>query len=99
MAVIDDFKARFPEFTESDVDARLPALIEVWTCYWGGDYDDEPCGPEIVLNLLAHLLTSELSSGSSGPSGDLFLCGSVSTSYEAGYAPTSHRLEWRSHQS
>jgi len=59
MALIDDFKARFPdpEFTTATVDAELPPLIAVYNCYYGGSYGSNTCDDEIILNLLAHLLT------------------------------------------
>jgi len=62
MTVIDDFKARFPEFDTTEVDTYLPTLIELWTCYWGGTYVD--CGVEVVLNLLAHMFVQEIAGGS-----------------------------------
>lgn len=62
MTVIADFKTRFPEFDTDEVDTYLPTQIELWPCYWGGEYED--CGVEIVLNLLAHLFVQETSSGS-----------------------------------
>ena len=63
MAVVDDFKTRFPEFDAVTVDQYIPILEPVWPCYWSGDYA-APCGQEIVLNLLAHLITAEISAGS-----------------------------------
>ncbi len=63
MAVIDDFKARFPEFATADVDANLPKLDAVKSCYYGGDYSNT-CDKEIFLNILAHLLVITLQSGS-----------------------------------
>lgn len=59
MTIIDDFKARFPEFLDAEVDANLPKLIIVWPCYYGGTYT-ETCDQEIILNLLAHLLVTEI---------------------------------------
>jgi len=63
MAVSDDFKSRFPEFDAVTVDQYIPILEPVWPSYWGGDYA-APSGQEIVLNLLAHLITAEISAGS-----------------------------------
>lgn len=60
MALIDDFKTRFPEFDTADVDARLPNLETVYDCYYGGVYGVLSCDDEIILNLLAHLLVSEI---------------------------------------
>jgi hypothetical protein len=61
--LIDDFKARFPEFAPARVDAVLPNLILAYPCYYGGAYED--CGKEIILNLLAHLFV-ESESGTAG---------------------------------
>ena len=63
MALIDDFKARFPEFATATVDTYLPILEPVWPCYYNRTY--EACVQEAVLNLVAHLLVMETSSGSS----------------------------------
>lgn len=63
MALIDDFKARFPEFDTAVVDEYLPILEDVWPCYFGGSYT-ESCNKEIILNLIAHLLVDETNSGS-----------------------------------
>jgi hypothetical protein len=59
MALIDDFKARFPApaFKDAVVDTWLPILTDVWPCYYGGGYT--ACNKEIVLNLVAHLLVME----------------------------------------
>lgn len=61
MAIIDDFKARFPEpaFTTAEVDLYLPNLIEIYSCYNGWNYSTK-CGKEVILNLLAHLLVNEV---------------------------------------
>ena len=89
MAVSDDFKSRFPEFDAVTVDQYIPILEPVWPSYWGGDYA-APSGQEIVLNLLAHLITAEISAGSENvKTAQSKSVGSVSVSYSPGYAPTS----------
>lgn len=94
MALIDDFKARFPEFDEATVDQYIPILEDVWPCYYGGQYDDQ-CGKEIVLNLVAHLLVAETKSGTGSPKSEQSKSvGSVSISYSQGYAPASERDAW-----
>lgn len=57
MAILDDFKLRFPEFEAKgvDVDGLLPPIIEIVSCLNGWDYTTK-CGKEVILNLLAHLL-------------------------------------------
>jgi len=94
MAVSDDFKSRFPEFDAVTVDQYIPILEPVWPSYWGGDYA-APSGQEIVLNLLAHLITVEISAGSDNvKTAQSKSVGSVSVSYSPGYAPTSERNAW-----
>ena len=94
MAVSDDFKTRFPEFDAVTVDQYIPILEPVWPSYWGGDYA-APSGQEIVLNLLAHLITIEISAGSENVKTALSKSvGSVSVLYSQGYAPTSERNAW-----
>ena len=56
MALIDDFKARFPEIDTAIVDAKLPIYEPVIHCYYGGPYIG--CGIEITLNLIAHLIST-----------------------------------------
>lgn len=55
MALIDDFKTRFPEFDAAVVDQYFPIIEPLYSCYYGGSLDD-PCDKEAILNLLAHLL-------------------------------------------
>ena len=94
MAVSDDFKSRFPEFDAVTVDQYIPILEPVWPSYWGGDYA-APSGQEIVLNLIAHLITAEISAGSDNvKTAQSKSVGSVSVSYSPGYAPTSERTAW-----
>lgn len=82
MALIDDFKARFPEFDTAVVDQYLPILEDVWPCYYGQAYT--ACNKEIVLNLVAHLLVMQQAPGA-GPVKEESRrsVGSVSVSYEA----------------
>ena len=94
MALIDDFKARFPEFDTADVDQYLPILEPIWPCYFGGDYTD-PCDREATLNLIGHLLTTELQAGSGNvKSTQSQSVGNVSVSYSPGYAAISERMAW-----
>ena len=93
MALIDDFKARFTEFTEAQADTYIPILESVWPCYYGGEY--EGCGVEIVLNLVAHLLVAEVSGGSGTvKSTQSQSVGSVSVSYANSMASDSLRTDW-----
>lgn len=94
MAILDDFKIRFPEFTADQADQYIPILEDVWPCYYGGVYQ-EGCDKEIILNLLAHMLTSEVSASVEvSKSVASKSVGSVSVSYGAGYAATSERNAW-----
>lgn len=62
MALIDDFKTRFPEFNSIEVDTYFPLIENTWDCYYGGSYTNE-CDQEAILNLLAHLFVDETTSG------------------------------------
>lgn len=62
MALIDDFKARFPEFPASVVDQYFPIIESYWQCYYGYPY--EGCYKEAILNLIAHLMVMETTTGS-----------------------------------
>ena len=95
MALIDDFKARFPEFDPAIVDQRLPILEGVADCYFCGDYENSKCDREITLNLLAHLLvidqTKGTSSGAAGGGVASKSVGNVSVSYHSAYDQSSLR--------
>lgn len=83
MALIDDFKARFPEFTDAIVDVYIPILEPVWPCYFNKDYT-VACNQEAILNLVAHLITLETQGGAAASQlvGSKSV-GSVSVSYVA----------------
>ena len=67
MALVDDFKTRFPEFETAVVDQYLPDPLEsVWPCYYGGDYSIA-CDKEAILNLVAHLMLLEIQTSSASP--------------------------------
>lgn len=83
MSLTTDFKDRFPEFDEATVDQYLPPLEPVWPCYYGGNYD-VPCDKEAILNLLAHLMTTEVNASSaSSRNVNSKSVGSVSVGYAA----------------
>lgn len=95
MALIDDFKVRFPEFDSTVVDNRLPFLEDVFHCYFGANYGANACDDEAILQLLAHLmvLDGQTQNGNQLP---LQLeasksVGSVSVSYTAGFVSSSDR--------
>ena len=82
MALIDDFKARFPEFDVAVVNQYIPILEPVRSCYFVGAYTN--CNKEAVLNLLAHLLVIETGQGTSGQKSIASKSvGSVSLNYDA----------------
>ena len=67
MALIDDFKTRFPEFDSAAVDTAWPALESLWPCLYGGQYGQgEACTDQAILLLIAHLFYIE-DSGEQGP--------------------------------
>lgn len=64
MALIDDFKTRFPEFDTADVDTAWPGLEASWPCLYNATYGDSSCTDEAILNLIAHLFVVTSSAGS-----------------------------------
>lgn len=64
MTLMDDFKARFPEFDPGAINAAWSGLESSWPCLYGGKYGVSDCEDEIILNLIGHLFTvGEQSSG------------------------------------
>ena len=94
MARIDDFKARFPNFDETVVDSLFSVIEPQTSCYYGGDYDNNACDKEIILQLWAHLLTIESRDDDKSVRNEASKSvGSVSVSYEASQAETG-RMGW-----
>lgn len=89
MAIIDDFKARFPEFDTAVVDAKFPLIEPEWPCYFNRPYDTDTCDDAIILMLCAHLMAMEVAAGSQSGTGtpsrsaQSKSVGSVSVSYDA----------------
>jgi hypothetical protein len=93
MAIIDDFKSRFPEFDPADVDAKLPDIEAAYQCYYGGAYTN--CNKEIILMLMAHLLADELSTNVGGiKSTTSKSVGNVSVGFGSATANTGDRLAY-----
>ena len=85
MPLVDDFKARFVEFEEADVDRLWPSLSLEWPCLYGADYGQDDCDDQIILNIIAHLLFIELqASQASRKDAVSKSVGSVSVSYAQG---------------
>lgn len=92
MALVDDFKARFPEFKPAVADQYIPIYENIYQCYFCGDYSD-CCDKEIILNLLAHLITGEITPGASGTPGNVLskAVGNVSIQYGQAYSQSGLR--------
>lgn len=88
MALIDDFKAMFPEFNEATVDQFFPSLEAQYPCYYGGSVK-VACEKNAILYLMAHLLllkqrqTESPKGGKPLRSASNKSVGSVSVSYES----------------
>lgn len=84
MALLDDFKVRFPEIDSATADLLVPVYEEVWPCYYGGDYNNA-CDKQAILFLMAHLVVTDPSVDSDAPlrvTASVSV-GSVSESYES----------------
>jgi hypothetical protein len=89
MARIDDFKSRFPNFDTAVVDSLFPIIEPTTACYYGGDYENNACDKEIMLQLWAHLITLENSTSSKSIRNEASKAvGSVNVSYEASQTET-----------
>jgi hypothetical protein len=56
--IMDDFKARFPQFDEPTIDAILPSLIAEYKSYYCREYTCET--QAAILQLLAHMYKLEI---------------------------------------
>ena len=83
MALIDDFKARFPEISTALADTWVPIEEAAYPAIYGGDYENAT-DKEAILNLIAHLVIVDSQAGSD-PKRLLVSksAGSVSGSYAA----------------
>lgn len=92
MSIIDDFKAQFPEFPHAQVDQWLPVFESTLCCFYGGPY--RGCDKQIILYLLAHMLTVMTTPGHAGlRSMSSKSVGSVSVSFGA-IASSGTRNDW-----
>ena len=98
MALIDDFKARFPIFDTADVDLYFPALGSSYQCYYNAEYEAGNCDAEAILNLLAHLFTIEKSAQTGDSSTQKSVAsqsvGNVSVSFNSGSSSFSDKSEF-----
>lgn len=83
MALLDDFKARFPAFDEDTADTYVPIMEEARLAYFAEDYSAS--NKELVLNLIAHLATVEARASDSPEQIEASrTVGSVSQSFQSG---------------
>ncbi len=86
MPLLDDFKARYPQFDTAQVDAAWPSIDPAYLCYYGVEYGQgTTCDNEVILVLCAHLFTIQ-SSGNNSPRlvATSKAVGNVSTNYSTG---------------
>jgi len=57
MSLKNDLIARFPELSSEIVDKYLPIYENNYKAYYNADYGNNKIDNEIILNLLAHLVT------------------------------------------
>lgn len=81
MALIDDFKAQFPEFDATEVDNGFPIIEALWPALYNREYEQNQ---QPVLYLLAHLFVTQVKKQSSSNPARMLeskSAGSVSGSY------------------
>lgn len=66
MALIDDFKSKFPNFDATNVDTYFPSIQDDYKCYYGGTYGNNSCDNIIILYLLGHLYYTYVNSIENG---------------------------------
>lgn len=93
MALIDDFKARFPALS-TDADTYIPILEPVYPSYYAIQYS--AASKEATLNLLAHLLVLEKKGNGAVKIRISQSAGSVSASYAAPSRASSAMAEFYS---
>ncbi|MBL3520300.1 DUF4054 domain-containing protein [Arcobacter lanthieri] len=93
MAMIDDFKAKFPMIPTATVDTYFPLFQDNYKCYYGADYGVNPCDDEAILYLIAHLITVTNQTALTGASPNFAVASEsvdgVSTSYFMGNGNTN----------
>ena len=93
MALIDDFKARFPQFDAAAIDSLWSSFEASWPCYYGFEYGNNACTDEAIFNLIAHLFVIEQESQTSnGAKKDISSqsVGNVSVTYSGGGSDSSN---------
>lgn len=93
MAMIDDFKAKFPMIPTEKVNEYFPMFEATYKCYYGAEYGSNACDDEAILYLIAHLITISIQSSLNGASPTFAVASEsvdgVSTSYFMGNGNTS----------
>lgn len=86
MALLDDFKARFPNIDSALADMLVPVYEDEYPCYYGGSYENE-CDKKAILYLIAFFVTTDPSyTGDDSPDKSISsqTVGSVSVSFSSG---------------
>ena len=93
MAMIDDFKTKFPMIPTEKVNEYFPMFETTYKCYYGAEYGSNACDDEAILYLIAHLITISIQSSLNGASPTFSVASEsvdgVSTSYFMGNGNTS----------
>jgi hypothetical protein len=81
--LLDDLKNRFPNISTVTIDTYYPLYDTTYTFYYGVEYGTNSQDNEIILNLLAHLITvaESKSDGSNIQQVGSESVGSISSSY------------------
>ena len=101
MSLLTDLKIRFQDLDETAIDAYLPSYENVYQCYYNAEYGIDKCDDEIILNLLAHLISLDYNASNSGdasiPADNIASesVGNVGTSYQlSGNVSTSDTINF-----
>lgn len=93
MAMIDDFKTKFPMIPTEKVNEYFPMFETTYKCYYGAEYGSNACDDAAILYLIAHLITTTQQSSLTGATPNFAVASEsvdgVSTSYFMGNGNTS----------
>ena len=80
MSLQTDFETKFTEFSAENITDYFTLLESTYPCLYGATYGDSDCDDQVILYLMAHLMSLQVS-GKSGNFATSKSDGDVSVSY------------------
>ena len=81
--MLNDLIARFPDISKEAISKYFSLFEKTYTCYYGAGYGKNSCDDEIILHLMAHLISNSdnTKNGDTAKPVSSESVGSVSVSY------------------